>query len=283
MATETAADREFAEKVSKHVAGFSPRKARELRAREAITGGGSGGKGKVTPYTDDDVFVAVEIERAKSEDEYKSKLERAILIAYARHAPVRTEGLRRAWTDEFRRSEVPASKVLDGERIRDESWLDMPPQERNAAAGLFAHMLMGEEPSPELVRDGLAARLPEQIAAANDLVDAIVADATPDELQSVETANLKEDREYAGLLKKNENDTWNAKRNGNLTAMPEHSESSNRSAWPRWSKQPRSLTVKNWTKRETFSATSATLGTICQRICSKSPILSLHFSSQFGS
>ena len=220
MAAETAADREFATKVASHVPGFSARKARELRAREAITGGGNGGRGKATPYADEDVLVAVEVERAKSEHDYKSKLERAILIAYARHAPVRTEGLRRAWIDEFNRSRVAASKALAGERQRDESWADIPPSDRRGVVGLMAHMLTGEEPSPELIRDGLAARLPDVIVSYNGLVDAIAADATPDELQSVDITNLKEDREYAGLLKKNENDSWGAKHNGGLSAMP---------------------------------------------------------------
>jgi hypothetical protein len=228
VATETTADREFAAQVAEQAPGFSPRKARELRAREAITGGGSGGRGKATPYTDDDVIVAVEIERAKSDEAYSSKLERAILIAYARCAPVRTEGLRRAWIDEFKRPQLVASKMLDGGRLRDESWAGMAPHERNAVAGLMAHMLTGEEPSRELVRDGLAAELPDVVAAANDLIDAIVANATPDELQSVDAARLKEDREYAGLLQENTRDGWNPNRdqlakgqhNGQLTAMP---------------------------------------------------------------
>ena len=205
------------------IPGFSPRKARELRAREVITGGGSGGRGKATPYTDEDVMVAAEVERAKSDEAYSSKLERAILIAYARRAPVRTEGLKRAWADEFKRSPVAPSRVLGGGRIRDASWDGVPAQERDAAIHLMARILMGEDPSPELVRDALAARLPGVVAEYNQLIEALVENATPDELESVDPRALgKEDRAYAGLLQENANDSWSpdGRRNSHLTPMP---------------------------------------------------------------
>jgi len=223
LATETTADKVFAAKVAELVSEFSPRKARELRAREAITGGGAGGRGNATPYTDDDVIVAAEVERAKSDEDYRSKLERAILIAYMRGAPVRTDGLRRAWNDEFKRQQVPASKALAGGRQRDKSWAGMAPADRDAVVGLFAHMLLGEDPPPELVRDGLASELPEVREATNDLIDVLREDATPEELESVDArALVKEDRQYAGLLQENPGDAWNPKgrQNSQLTPLP---------------------------------------------------------------
>jgi len=205
MASETVADRDFALLVAQRVPGFTPRRARELRARQVVTSGGTGGRGKLTAYTDEDVEVAVAIERAKGDPDYKSKFHRAVLIAYANRAPVQTAGLRLAWKAEFDHNKTASIPVLDGVRVRDETWSVLDPVERDAALRVFAKLMTGEEITANEMVDGIAPALARNRAVAEALLTRLREGATPEDREAFDVDSLTDPSAVPQFFKENPN------------------------------------------------------------------------------
>jgi hypothetical protein len=118
MAPVTDADRDISRELRYQV---SPREVRTLQEYGAIDtlGGKAGGRGKKNAYIPGTAQVVEAIADAKTDDVYARKLHRAVLIAWARGAAVRSLGLRRAFDHHFDAEERRTRKLMDGQRVKD--------------------------------------------------------------------------------------------------------------------------------------------------------------------
>jgi hypothetical protein len=101
----------------------TPGVVRELRdcgVLVVIGGGrGSGGRHKVAHYGAGSPDVVATVERAKSEPNYKRKLHRAVLIAWARGAPIGTDGLRWAFREHYRVERRKAERLAARQQVKE--------------------------------------------------------------------------------------------------------------------------------------------------------------------
>jgi hypothetical protein len=106
----------------------------------------TGGRGKVASYANGTAKVVAAVVRAKSDDTYKRKLYRAVLIAWAREASIGTEGLRWAFREHFKAEENKEMRRLQGVRVEeDEPDLHFPPEFNRALAAAKTGAPMGSE------------------------------------------------------------------------------------------------------------------------------------------
>jgi hypothetical protein len=109
-------------------------------------GNRSGGRGQVAKYRRGTAEIVAAVELAKLDETYKRKLFRAVLIGWARGAPVGTDGLRWAYRRHFESEERIAENTLAGKRVEDdEPDLQYPPEFYRALAA--AHMGRRGRPS----------------------------------------------------------------------------------------------------------------------------------------
>jgi hypothetical protein len=99
-------------------------------------GHGSGGRHKVAHYGEGSARVVSMVERAKSDPSYLRKLHRAVLIAWARGAPVATPGLRWAFREHFRVERRTAERIAARQQVKEKD-----PALPDLAGGAFQQSL----------------------------------------------------------------------------------------------------------------------------------------------
>ena len=118
----------------------SPGVVRELRDCGVLVvlggGHGSGGRHKVAHYGEGSARVVSMVERAKSDPSYLRKLHRAVLIAWARGAPVATPGLRWAFREHFRVERRTAERIAARQQVKEKD-----PALPDLAGGAFQQSL----------------------------------------------------------------------------------------------------------------------------------------------
>jgi hypothetical protein len=210
MAQVTEADEEFARRVTVRLraetgdeaASFTGSQAQARREYGLTTPGGEGGKHRPTPYSGLDVEVVAAVEAAKLEPEYRGKLHRAVLIAFARETPVPDGGLQRAYREHYRAERKRLQGRLSGARQpRDDGLAAYSRDDRRAFQRVETAMLLGTGvDSNDLVRF-LSAFLPtarEGLATIAEIARAEVGDDGLNAMLRQPPARLVD--EGAGLL-----------------------------------------------------------------------------------
>jgi len=174
------------------------RTVRFLRERGVLSSGGPGGRGKVTAYTDDDLAVVCAIENAKTDPAYRRKLHRAVLIAYARGAPVADPGLRRAYDEFFNAERITLARRRRGGGRK--------PADGELPSPVLETLVYGEASNPNAAADAMLDSARTALDLAREGLPAVVAIAH--ELQpgaAVEPPAALADP-YGGLAKHNPHD-----------------------------------------------------------------------------
>jgi hypothetical protein len=187
VATETPTDQAFAARVTAAAPGFTPRMARELREIGLLTPGGAGGQGKATDYTEDDERSAAAWQQAKGDPDYRQKSDHAVLIAYAREAPVRIEGLRWAWRTCYDRQR---DQIIDqaGMRVREPSWAGTPAPVRRALSRVAEAAEHGEPIPRRHLNKLLDNREPAILESVAQLVDVLAPFYAAEEIAELRAA-----------------------------------------------------------------------------------------------
>ncbi|MGH9013162.1 MAG: hypothetical protein ACRDZ1_04395 [Acidimicrobiia bacterium] len=170
MARVTEIDEEFAREVTGRLRAetgheslaFTGSQAQARREYGLTTPGGEGGRHRATPYSDLDVEVVATVEAAKLDREYRGKLHRAVLIAYARRAPIPDDGLRSAYRDHFKAERRRAERSARGVRQEpDEELAGLSSEDRRVFQRVTTAMLLGDVPDRNDLARFLIALLPQ--------------------------------------------------------------------------------------------------------------------------
>jgi hypothetical protein len=130
----------------------SPGVVRELRDPGVLVviggGRGSGGRHKIAHYAEDSALVVAMVERAKDEPNYKNKLHRAVLIAWARRTPIGTDGLRWAFREHYRVERRTAERLAARQQVKQKDPA-VPDLNDVAFQQALAEAMLGRKLRPE--------------------------------------------------------------------------------------------------------------------------------------